>query len=374
MSSFGEEHPFLGGLVKRIITIVVAWNTVLCCLVGTFFLLAAIGAGFAVAAGTDAETLGFYTPVYGDGANQFLSVPVTGIMMGSNASEDSLSSLFSDSSTTYGYEVKEKLYKAADDPAIAGVILEIDSPGGTIYGANAISEGVAYYREQTRKPVYAHIEGLGASAAYWAAASTDKIFADYGSSVGSIGVIMGPIQFYDKVVATDGGLLGGGVVTQNGVESVNITAGKYKDLGDPYRRMTPAEVSLLQQSVNAEYDDFVSFVSKRRGIPDATIRNDLGAMIYDSKAAKRLKLTDEVGSRQAAYDALAKAANKGSDYTIVREQFDPGFVGSILGAVNRWRQPPKAQASPQDKQAAMCALTKTALAYHGDITAWCATK
>jgi len=171
-----------------------------------------------------------------------------------------------------------------------------------------IADGVEYYRSQTHKPIYAHISGTGASGAYWAAASTDKILVDYGSDVGSIGVIMGPFQYYNTVLSEDSGLLGSGVVTQNGIESVTITAGKSKDVGNPYRKLTSDEIAALQKQVNNEYDDFVSYVSKRRGIDEATIRNQIGAMAYDQRTALAYHLSDATMNRQDAYDTLAKAA------------------------------------------------------------------
>lgn len=361
MAKFMKRHPFWGGLVKRVITIVVSWNVVLACIFGTilsFGLVIAIFAGIGAASG-----LGSYTPVYGTGVNQLLSIKISGTILGSSEPDQGFSGLFTEGGNTYGYDVKDQLYAAAEDPNVVGVILEIDSPGGTIYGATAIADGVWYYKQKTNKPVYAHIEGLGASAAYWAAASADRIYADNGSSVGSIGVILGPIEYYDTVLATDGGLLGGGVITQNGIDSTYFTAGKSKDVGNPYRRLTQAEVGQLQQSVDAEYDRFVSYVSKQRDISENTIRDSIGAMIYEPGKAQELKLTDAVGSRQVAYANLGEAARIGNDYTVVRQLAAPGLAEAVLGAVTGRNQEPKA--------VDLCALTRTTLAYHGDVSAWC---
>lgn len=363
MASFSQRHPFWADIFKRIITIVVSWNVVLACIFGTLLTFGIIGALFAGLGA--ASGIGSYAPIYGTGVNQLLSIKVSGVILGSSEPENRLSSLFA-GGNTYGYDVKDQLYAAAEDPSISGVILEIDSPGGTIYGATAIADGVWYYKQKTNKPVYAHIEGLGASAAYWAAASTDRIYADNGSSVGSIGVILGPVEFYDTVLATDGGLLGGGVITQNGIDSTYFTAGKSKDAGNPYRRLTPAEVAQMQQSVDAEYDVFVDYVSKQRDIPEATIRDTIGAMIYEPRKARDLKLTDAVGSRQVAYANLGETARVGNDYTVVRQLSTPGLVESVLSAVTRRNQEPRA--------ADLCALTRTTLAYHGDVSAWCAKK
>lgn len=361
MASFSHRHPFWAGIFKRVVTIVVSWNVILACIFGTLLMFGIIGAIFAGIGA--ASGVGSYTPIYGKGLNQLLSIKVSGTILGSSEPDGGFSDFFAEGGNTYGYDVKDQLYAAADDPSISGVILEIDSPGGTIYGATAIADGVWYYKQKTNKPVYAHIEGLGASAAYWAAASADRIYADNGSSVGSIGVILGPVEFYDTVLATDGGILGGGVITQNGIDSTYFTAGKSKDVGNPYRRLTQAEVNQLQQSVDAEYDVFVSYVSKQRDIPEATIRDTIGAMIYEPRKAQELKLTDAVGSRQVAYANLGEAARVGNDYTVVRQLSQPGLAEAVLGAVTRRDQQPKA--------VDLCALTRTTLAYHGDVSAWC---
>jgi ClpP class serine protease len=116
----------------------------------------------------------------------------------------------------------------------------------------------------------------------------------------------------------------------------------------------------------------VSYVSSRRNIPESTIRDQLGAMEYDSKSAKDLKLVDAIGSRQDAYSALAGAGKHRDDYRIVQPTAStPSLSSSIWAAITR-RPQPKAQTPV--KPADLCSLSQsqTALAYHGDISQWCA--
>lgn len=365
---FSVRHPFWSDVIKRIITIVVSWNVVLTCAMVTFFGLLfffgimLISASDATTANADQPT---YKTVYGGGTGdrKILSIKVSGVIVGDETEDQGgLSALLSDGYVS-GYAIKKQLIQAVGDESIKGVVMEINSPGGTIYGAHAISDGISYYRSKTHQPVYAHIQGSGASGAYWAAASADKIIADYGSDVGSIGVIMGPFQYYNKVTAQDGGLLGGGVVTQNGIESINITAGTSKDIGNPYRKLTDAEIKSLQQSVNNEYDNFVQHVSATRKITPETIRNQIGAMIYDNKTALQLKLIDETASREDVYQELAKAANVEDDFQVVREETVPGFVASLFGAVTHSQR--------KEVKIDSCALTRNALAWQGDVTSLC---
>jgi len=291
--------------------------------------------------------------------NKILSLKVNGVIVGDS------DEFFGGYMTTPGYAIKQQLYKAVEDDSIQAVILEINSPGGTIYGAGAIADGVAYYREHAKRPVYAHIQGLGASGAYWAAVSADKVIADRGSDVGSIGVIMGPFKYYDKVLSDDGQVL-----TQNGIESYNITAGRSKDVGDPYRRLTAEETETLQRSVNNDYDLFVNYVSERRGISAETIRDKLGAMTYDNKTALEQKMIDATAGREETYKSLAEASRLGDDYEVVRPvvlddtaQYTTG--GWIAGLLHRT---PK-QAAKSGMQ--HCNLDRVTLAYEGDVATLC---
>lgn len=369
--SFFARHPYYKNLLKFAGYIVVGYHTLFFCMLAPFLFLILLAIGLAAGqpATSQNTTLANLTPVYGDGANQLLSIKVEGVIAGQSESEGFLGSLAGLSS---GYEVKDQLIAAAEDSTIKGVVLEINSPGGTIYGAHAIADGVEYYRTQTKKPVYAFISGMGASGAYWAAASTDKILADYGTDTGSIGVIMGPFEYYNKVIATDGGLLGGGVITQNGVEQTYITAGRSKDIGNPYRRLTNDEIASLQRQVNNEYDNFVAYVSARRSITADTIKTQIGAMSYDNKTAQSLKLIDATADRDEAYDQLAEAAGVSQDYTIVRTDDATGFFATLMSAIKHGRWP-HVQAAPTqaDITAKTCALTKSMLAYHGNVADLC---
>lgn len=356
--------PFLKAVIKRFVMVGVTWAAIVTCFIvtimgfGLFGLITMFSSPEAMSSNPFS-----YSPIYGSGYNSLLSIKVSGPITGSD--QGSLGP-FADVSAS-GYYIKQQLQAAADDDSIKGVILEVSSPGGTIYGARAIADGVTYYKEHTGKPVYAYVEGLAASGGYWAIAPTDKIIADYGSDVGSIGVIMGPFQYYDGVIAEDGGLLGGGIVTQNGIESTYFTAGTSKDMGSPYRRLTPSEVQNLQQAVNNEYENFVAYVAEHRKISAETIKDTIGALAYDNKSALELKLIDNTGSRDAAYAELAKAAGIEDDYQIVQEDYIPTFLETILFTLTG---KPNKHAQSQ-KQFDTCSLTRSTLAYHGDVTRLC---
>ncbi len=303
--------------------------------------------------------------VYGEphASHTFVSIPITGMIVGDESDVAGPVGFLSEQ-VTYGYEVKSKLRKLALDENVDGIVLEINSPGGTIYGAKAIADGVADYQQKTKKPVISFVSGLAASGAYWSAISTDEVIADAGTSVGSIGVISGPFQYYDTVIAENGGLLAGGVVTQKGIETTYITAGRSKDFGNPYRRLTKDEIDSMQAMVNNEYDSFVSYVASRRGIPKETIVTTLGALLYDTKTAKEQHMIDTMANREEAYVELAKKANVPlDDFSVSQEHPRKGLLMNILSA--------KGFISPVKSEASLCGLTKVHLVYHGDVSSLC---
>lgn len=251
-----------------------------------------------------------------DSKNKILVIPVSGVIYDEKP-QASTFDLFALEDVTYGYEVKSILEQAAQDSDIAGVLLKINSPGGTITGSKAIADGVEAYRAATGKPVYAHIIGMGASGGYWTAASADFISSDPGSLVGSIGVIFGPFKYY-KNVTSEQSTLQGGVTADGGIETYYITSGTYKDFGSPYRPMSAEEMAIMQADTDHAYDDFVNYISKRRNISEATIRSKIMSLPYGEAQALTLGLIDKVLPVDDSIEALAETAglNPG-DYQLV---------------------------------------------------------
>lgn len=229
----------------------------------------------------------------------------------------------------FGYEVKDTLMKAAEDTSIKGVVFFVNSPGGTIVGARAIADGIAYYKEKTGKPVYAYVEDMAASGAYWASAAADKIYAEQGSLTGSIGVILGPFEYYDKLVTL------GNVSAQNGITINYITGGQYKDFGNPTRKLSDDELRIIQGEVNIEYDRFVSYIAKQRKIPETTIKADIKALIYGAEKAKSYGLIDEIGNREMAIADLATASGVPNDFKVIKIGSTTSLFGSFFSAISQ---------------------------------------
>ncbi|MBW4551275.1 MAG: S49 family peptidase [Aphanocapsa sp. GSE-SYN-MK-11-07L] len=305
--------------------------------------------------------------------NRLLQISVRGPILGSPIAEGSSFGLASLAGITYGYQVQTELEKAAKDSSVKGIFLHVTTPGGTIFGSQAIYDGIKAYRQKTGKPVIAFVEGLAASGGVWAIVGADKIYADYGSLVGSIGVLGPTLQFYDKPIAVSGGLFGGGVTTQNGIEQTIISAGRGKDLGNPFRRPTAAELQSLKSGIESEYKIFVDHVAKARKIKPEVIRNQMGAMIFDNQAAQKFGLIDGTLGRSAALATLANQANLGENFQLVRTRPETtSLLSQLLGA--QLPQPTETQTKVAQAQIAqeVCAMTQQrSLVYYGDVRELC---
>lgn len=266
--------------------------------------------------------------------NKVLSININGVILASKQENSDLLSFVADQ-ITYGYEIKNILKDAAKDNEIKAILLEINSPGGTVTGAQAIFDGINDYKRTTNKPVYAHVQGLSASGAVWATSGSDKIYADTGSFIGSIGVISGPYKYYDKVVSEQASLFTPGIITQNGIETFNLSSGQYKDFGNPYRKMSEEETRIMQQALNNTYDDFVNLISTQRKIPQDKIKNTLKALIYDNKQAKEYNLIDDTANRELAISNLLKSIKvENDDYQIINMKPKLGKLESLLSLYN----------------------------------------
>lgn len=304
-----------------------------------------------------------------DGASKTLrGIDVHGAIMANSADGLGLTA------STYGYEVADTIDKIGKEDA-DGLVLFMDTPGGTINGSRAIGEAVDRYQDRTGHKVMAYVEGMSASGGMFAMAPADKVVADRGTMVGSIGVISGPFQHYKDVMAIDGGLLGGGVTTRGGIDSEYLTQGTGKDFGNPYRAMTAEERAVFTKGLANEYADFVSWVSEHRGIPAATIRNELGAHIFDPRTAKQNKLIDDVMNREDAMREAARMNGLDPADTRLQKASTPGFLDTLLGAESRiYGQAPAATAQdgqPLRVTSVICSGQPQVLAWSGPTVQLC---
>jgi protease-4 len=268
-----------------------------------------------------------------------------------------------------------------------GLILEMNTPGGTIYGSRAIADAVERYQKRTGHKVMAYVRGMSASGGMYAMAGADEIVVDHGTLVGSIGVIMGPFERYRDVTALQGTLLTPGVEAQGGITQEYLTQGKGKDFGNPFRDMTPEERKVMTEGLQSEYAEFVDWVSSHRGIPADTIRNTLGAYIYGPKEAIANGLVDQMMGRDAGFRHAAEMNGLNPDDTRVDRVQSDDFLTLLLGGQADQQSADGAQGTtPGTKNGTngdagtqatsarpgvLCTGGPIVLAFHGDLASVC---
>ena len=275
------------------------------------------------------------------------------------------------SSGTYGYEVADQLDSLKTDQ-VDGVVLLVNTPGGTITGSKAIADAITRYRERTGKPVLVHVEGSSTSGGVYSTATANEIIADHGSMIGSIGVILGPLPRYKDVVATGSTLLQQGITTTGGISQEYITAGSGKDLNNPYRDLTEQERQRLQAMVDDDYEIFVAEVAAGRKLDPQRIRNELGAGIFSARQAVNVGLADAVMGRDEFFRHAATAAGLDPDKTVVEKVSEPTGLSSLFGAKRAWGTslPLSALGEKAVASADLCSVTAP-IAYAGDLSGVC---
>ncbi|MEY3220824.1 MAG: hypothetical protein RIT27_2181 [Pseudomonadota bacterium] len=335
----------------------------------------AIGIGIGIGSNLNTEELepSAYTYLFGDemSSNYLLKVPIEGVILGSLPQNYDAAQWFSEEGIVYGYEIQDILLEAAKDSTIKGVLLEMQTPGGTIFGAWAIFDGIKTYRDKTGNPVVAYVQGMSASGGVLAMVGSNEIYADHGSLVGSIGVIGDTLTYFNKPTAIEGGLFGGGITTKDGIEQTIVSAGKGKDLGDPFRRPTKEELKLLQEGVDYEYDLFVKHVADNRNIDPKTIRDKMGAHVFDNETAKKFGLINGTLNYRDAVKRLAELAQiETDDYQLIQTAAKThGLLSSLLGVFRPHSAPP----NTSSLKSQFCnKFNRLPLAYYGNPRQVCA--
>ncbi|MBN2896528.1 MAG: signal peptide peptidase SppA [Campylobacterales bacterium] len=201
----------------------------------------------------------------------------------------------------------EQLENAQKDDAIRGVLLEVNSPGGAI--APSIELAYAIKRLQAEKPVVVYAGGVLASGSYYASIWSDEIFANPGTMVGSIGVIIQGADFSE-------------VMEKIGIKSQVIKAGRYKQIGTSDREWSAEEKAELEKVIQANYEMFVADVASARKLDPAEHERYADAHIFTAAQAKEVGLIDQVGVRHDAMKALEALSGVDDPRWMQEDRFD----------------------------------------------------
>ncbi|BAF71993.1 signal peptide peptidase SppA [Sulfurovum sp. NBC37-1] len=190
-------------------------------------------------------------------------------------------------------KVLKEIDKARKDDDIKGVLFNVNSPGGAVPPSIEICHAIKELKE--KKPVIAYASGIMASGSYYASIYANKIIANPGSIVGSIGVIMEAPNLHE-------------LMEKVGVGTQIVKQGEYKEAGTPTREWTPKEREELERLTKDTYELFVSDVAKARGLDVNNSTAYADAHIFSSKRAKKAGLIDEIATKRSAKEQIAALA------------------------------------------------------------------
>jgi protease-4 len=206
-------------------------------------------------------------------------------------------------------QVAKGLKKAYKNEKVKGIILEINSPGGSPVQSARIWSSVRDMREEHADiPVYAVIGDVGASGAYYVAAAADEIYANESSIVGSIGVRMGEFGFVDTL-------------EKLGIERRVLTAGDRKTALDPFLPLNEADRAHAETMLAEVHDQFIDAVKEGRG--ERLVENDqiFSGLFWSGTSARELGLIDGFGDSRYVASELVKA-EKMVNYTFEENALD----------------------------------------------------
>ena len=208
-------------------------------------------------------------------------LPVNGVL-GKRAN------LFTQVSGMSSTEIIGNDFKSAlNDPQVSGIVLSVDSPGGTVDGTQTLADIVASARGL--KPVVTLASGCMCSAAYWIGAAAAELYISSGTDqVGSIGVVAG----HTDISAAE---------AQKGIKTTEITAGQYKRVASQYAPLSEAGRASIQETVDYLYSVFVADVSKARGVSEETVLKDMAdGRVFIGQQAIAAGLVDGVSTLEGA--------------------------------------------------------------------------
>ena len=201
---------------------------------------------------------------------------------------------------------------------VKGILLEIDSPGGTVGASQEIFDELMYLRKEKKKKIVVSMKDLAASGGYYIASAADYIYTQAGTITGSIGVItMSPNI--------------SGLLKKYSVEMRVYKAGKYKDILSMFKTSTKEEDEIIKSLLNDTYNRFISDVAIGRGMKKEIIAKLAEGKIYSGENAVRSKLADAIGGRREAMKMLSELA--GAELELLEDEENPfNRIFEILGA------------------------------------------
>ncbi|HON15023.1 MAG TPA: signal peptide peptidase SppA [Spirochaetota bacterium] len=207
------------------------------------------------------------------------------------------------STTTGDYDYRESLNRAFMDDNIKGVVIRIDSGGGSAAASDFMWNYLLVMKKRFPKPVVFSFGNMAASGGYYISCTGDRIFAEKGTITGSIGVVAGKVslaRLYSMI----------------GISTETIKMSDFADIFSESRDLTPKEKELFQKNIDFIYDRFTERVIEARGISKEDISSVAEGKIHSGKAARENKLVDENKGLLAAIEYVRNLSGIESSYQV----------------------------------------------------------
>lgn len=190
-----------------------------------------------------------------------------------------------------GKDAMEDIVRFKEDDGIRGVIVRINSPGGSVGPSQEIYSELK--KLAAKKKVFISASSVCASGGYYIASAGEKIYANPSTITGSIGVIM------EQVVAEE-------LLKKIGIQPNTIKSGKFKDVGSPFRKMQDDERAYFQQILDSIHEQFIKDVAEGRKMPFEQVKKLSDGRVYTGSQAKELGLVDGIGTFYDTVDEMKK--------------------------------------------------------------------
>ncbi|MCE5038308.1 signal peptide peptidase SppA [Staphylococcus auricularis] len=189
-------------------------------------------------------------------------------------------------------EFLEQLDNVKNDGTVKGVLLTVDTPGGSTYASDEIYQKIKEIKHKGKK-IYVQMKTMAASGGYYISAPADKIYAGPQTTTGSIGVIMSNTDYT-------------GLQEKLGIKENVFKSGEHKDILSSSRKMTQEERNIMQSIIDDSFDRFVNIVKDGRNMNEKKVRELADGRIYTAQQAKSNGLIDEIGYEDDVIKGLSK--------------------------------------------------------------------
>lgn len=231
---------------------------------------------------------------------------------------------------TSGYNhdlLMEYVNRLIDNNSNKGIILRLDTPGGTVYEADELYLKLMEYKEKTGRPIWAYMESTCCSGGVYIASSADEQYANRNTTTGSIGVI---ISTYDM----------SGLYEKLGIKEVNIVSADNKDMGSAGKPMTSEQKAIYQSVVDEAYNQFVNIVAQGRDMSVDEVKKLADGRIYTATQALENGLIDGLKTAED-FDAYVKEQS-GVNY-FYEPRSSGGYFASLMGSATSSKEKSEAE-------------------------------